>query len=118
MGKDQGGASRHPDQVIRIERLLKRREELSVPARLLDSSLVSRDRNDRQVTVRAIASQLVEDIEAARERQPEIEDDHIGVERFEGAAVFVLPNPSGRNANFSYAQMLAAFRSLKPYARG
>lgn len=28
-------------------------------------------------------------------------------------AVFVLPNPSGRNANFTYAEMLAAFRSLK-----
>jgi TDG/mug DNA glycosylase family protein len=34
-------------------------------------------------------------------------------ERFEGARVFVLPNPSGRNANFSYAEMLAAFRALK-----
>jgi TDG/mug DNA glycosylase family protein len=34
-------------------------------------------------------------------------------EQFEGAAVFVLPNPSGRNANFTYAQMLAAFRSLR-----
>jgi TDG/mug DNA glycosylase family protein len=34
------------------------------------------------------------------------------LERFEGARVFVLPNPSGRNANFSYAQMLAAFRLL------
>jgi len=34
-------------------------------------------------------------------------------ERFEGARVFVLPNPSGRNANFSYADMLAAFRSLR-----
>jgi TDG/mug DNA glycosylase family protein len=31
---------------------------------------------------------------------------------FEGARVFVLPNPSGRNANFSYAEMLAAFRVL------
>jgi len=30
-----------------------------------------------------------------------------------GARVFVLPNPSGRNANFSYAEMLAAFRGLK-----
>ena len=29
------------------------------------------------------------------------------------ARVFVLPNPSGRNANFSYAEMLAAFRQLK-----
>src|SRR5439155_6810189 len=34
-------------------------------------------------------------------------------ERLEGAAVFVLPNPSGRNANFSYAEMLAAFRALR-----
>jgi TDG/mug DNA glycosylase family protein len=34
-------------------------------------------------------------------------------ERFEGARVFVLPNPSGRNANFSYAEMLRAFRRLK-----
>ena len=34
-------------------------------------------------------------------------------ETFEGARVFVLPNPSGRNANFSYGGMLAAFRSLR-----
>ena len=30
-----------------------------------------------------------------------------------GARLFVLPNPSGRNANFSYAEMLAAFKALK-----
>lgn len=30
-----------------------------------------------------------------------------------GAALFVLPNPSGRNANFSYAQMLDAFTELR-----
>jgi double-stranded uracil-DNA glycosylase len=30
-----------------------------------------------------------------------------------GARVFVLPNPSGRNANFTYAEMLAAFRGLR-----
>jgi TDG/mug DNA glycosylase family protein len=29
-----------------------------------------------------------------------------------GARVFVLPNPSGRNANFTYAQMLGAFEEL------
>ena len=29
-----------------------------------------------------------------------------------GARVFVLPNPSGRNANYSYAEMLKAFRGL------
>ena len=34
-------------------------------------------------------------------------------ERLEGARVFVLPNPSGRNANFTYAEMLAAFRALR-----
>jgi mismatch-specific thymine-DNA glycosylase len=34
-------------------------------------------------------------------------------ERLEGARVFVLPNPSGRNANFSYAEMLSAFRALR-----
>jgi hypothetical protein len=27
----------------------------------------------------------------------------------------VLPNPSGRNANFTYAEMLAAFASLKRF---
>ena len=29
-----------------------------------------------------------------------------------GARVFVLPNPSGRNANYSYAEMLEAFHRL------
>jgi TDG/mug DNA glycosylase family protein len=34
-------------------------------------------------------------------------------ERIGDAEVFVLPNPSGRNANFTYQEMLAAFRLLK-----
>ena len=33
-------------------------------------------------------------------------------ERFEGVRVFVLPNPSGRNANFTYAQMRDGFAHL------
>ena len=33
-------------------------------------------------------------------------------ESIEGARVFVLPNPSGRNATLSYDEMLSAFRSL------
>jgi double-stranded uracil-DNA glycosylase len=33
-----------------------------------------------------------------------------------GARLFVLPNPSGRNANFRYEEMLAAFTALKRYA--
>jgi TDG/mug DNA glycosylase family protein len=38
-------------------------------------------------------------------------------ERIGDAAVFVLPNPSGRNANYSYQEMLEAFRSLAGYLR-
>jgi TDG/mug DNA glycosylase family protein len=40
--------------------------------------------------------------------------------RFEGALAFVLPNPSGRNAHFSYPDMLAAYRGLADFlaARG
>jgi double-stranded uracil-DNA glycosylase len=38
-------------------------------------------------------------------------------ETFEGAAVFALPNPSGRNAHFSYAEMLGAFKKLERRAR-
>ena len=34
-------------------------------------------------------------------------------ERLEGARVFVLPNPSGRNAHYSYADMLHAFTQLR-----
>jgi TDG/mug DNA glycosylase family protein len=33
--------------------------------------------------------------------------------RLAGAPVFVLPNPSGRNANYSYAEMLDAFKALQ-----
>ena len=33
-------------------------------------------------------------------------------EQIGGSAVFVLPNPSGRNANYSYKEMLAAYCSL------
>jgi TDG/mug DNA glycosylase family protein len=38
-------------------------------------------------------------------------------ERIGDSAVFVLPNPSGRNANFTHAEMLAAFRALNRYRR-
>lgn len=34
-------------------------------------------------------------------------------ETIHGARIFVAPNPSGRNAHFSYAEMLDAFRKLK-----
>lgn len=34
-------------------------------------------------------------------------------ETLSGATLFVLPNPSGRNANFSYGEMLDAFIALR-----
>jgi double-stranded uracil-DNA glycosylase len=33
------------------------------------------------------------------------------------STVFVLPNPSGRNANYTYQEMMAAYRSLARYCR-
>ena len=38
-------------------------------------------------------------------------------ERIGDSRLFVLPNPSGRNANYSYAEMVAAFRALARFAR-
>ena len=37
-------------------------------------------------------------------------------ERIHGARAFVLPNPSGRNANYTYADMLKAFVQLRQLA--
>ena len=39
-------------------------------------------------------------------------------ETIHGAQVFVLPNPSGRNANFTYAEMLTAYRALARALKG
>jgi TDG/mug DNA glycosylase family protein len=38
-------------------------------------------------------------------------------ERFENARLFVLPNPSGRNANFSFGEMLDVYRALAEFVR-
>jgi len=38
-------------------------------------------------------------------------------QRLGDSAIVVLPNPSGRNANFSYAEMLAAFKYLERFMR-
>ena len=37
-------------------------------------------------------------------------------ERIGDSELFVLPNPSGRNANYSYAEMVAAYRKLARYS--
>ena len=39
-------------------------------------------------------------------------------ERIAGAHVFVLPNPSGRNAHYTYSQMLRQWRKLARRLRG
>lgn len=39
----------------------------------------------------------------------------VQAETLEQAAVFVLPNPSGRNANYSYADMREAFAALRTF---
>ncbi|HJT21478.1 MAG TPA: mismatch-specific DNA-glycosylase [Nitrospira sp.] len=38
--------------------------------------------------------------------------------RLAGSPIFLLPNPSGRNAHYSYRRMLAAFRRLRRVAGG
>ncbi len=59
------------------------------------------------VTLYRVLAQPTGPIRTGRQRAP-----------FEGAVAFVLPNPSGRNANFSYAEMLASFRALARFVRG
>lgn len=50
---------------------------------------------------------------------PKEKTDDLGLTavRLAGAPVFLLPNPSGRNAHYSYARMLAAFRELRAVVR-
>ena len=63
---------------------------------------------------------LLPGVPAAERRTARLSPDHVlGLrpETIHGARLFVLPNPSGRNANFSYAEMLEAFKSLKRYLR-
>lgn len=50
---------------------------------------------------------------AARALRPGLRRETLG-----GSAVFILPNPSGRNATMTYAAMLAAFRALRRHLDG
>jgi TDG/mug DNA glycosylase family protein len=53
-------------------------------------------------------------LEAMGEKHAKTRQVAIGFQhKLAGTDVFVLPNPSGRNANYSYAEMLAAFKQLK-----
>jgi TDG/mug DNA glycosylase family protein len=65
------------------------------------------------VTLYRAIRPLVE--EAGEQRQRKSRPVPLGFQpaAIHGTRFFVLPNPSGRNANFSYAEMLDAFKSLK-----
>lgn len=54
---------------------------------------------------------------ASKERRDPSSTPDIGLQPvlLAGVPVFVLPNPSGRNAHYSFADMLDAFRELKQY---
>jgi TDG/mug DNA glycosylase family protein len=54
---------------------------------------------------------------ASKERRDPALTPSIGLQSvlLAGTPVYVLPNPSGRNAHFSYNDMLEAFRGLKRY---
>jgi TDG/mug DNA glycosylase family protein len=69
---------------------------------------------------RAILPMLAADGAAAARRSTAARGPVLGLrrERIHGAQVYVLPNPSGRNANFSYAEMLRAFRGLRRVSTG
>jgi TDG/mug DNA glycosylase family protein len=84
-----------------------RREEYAAGARTLRRKI-------RRVRPEIVAFVGVTLYRAVFDRRPG-EKVALGLQtdQLEGARVFVLPNPSGRNANFSYQEMLAAFRSLK-----
>jgi double-stranded uracil-DNA glycosylase len=51
------------------------------------------------------------------EKRKEILALGLQAEKLEGARVFVLPNPSGRNANYTYEEMLVAFKELADYLK-
>ena len=55
---------------------------------------------------------------AGRRRRTDPHESAVGLHplTIHGAKLFVLPNPSGRNANFSYAEMLDAYRALNAFA--
>jgi double-stranded uracil-DNA glycosylase len=75
------------------------------------STLVRKVRRHRPAVVALLGVTVYRSLFGARDRVS------LGLQAVElaGTAVFVLPNPSGRNANYSYAEMLTAFRALKRF---
>jgi double-stranded uracil-DNA glycosylase len=65
------------------------------------------------VTLYRAIRPLLEPKSPARPTREREETVGLRPETIHGARIVVLPNPSGRNAHFSHADMLAAFRKLK-----
>ena len=88
-----------------------RREEYAAGATVLRRKI----RRFKPIIVALIGVTVYRSLFGVRAGQPV----KLGLQRaqLEGARVFVLPNPSGRNANFSYAEMSAAFRALQRTSR-
>jgi len=57
---------------------------------------------------------LLDDFAAARGRPTAVGLQPISIH---GSRLFVLPNPSGRNANYTYAEMLKAFVQLRRWTK-
>jgi double-stranded uracil-DNA glycosylase len=85
-----------PDEYVAGERILRRKVRRWQPAIV---AFVG-------VTLYRAVSRRSGAIAVGRQREP-----------FEGAIAFVLPNPSGRNANFPYAEMLASYRALARFLK-
>ena len=65
---------------------------------------------------RAIQPLIAEDADTKPRRQPVPLQTGLRPETIHGARIYVLPNPSGRNANFTYGEMLRAFSGLRATA--
>ena len=75
----------HPHEVLRVERLRENAEEFRIGSRLLESALAAGDRDHRSVVRALDRTQLVEHLESARDRQHQVDDDHIRFKGFEHA---------------------------------
>ena len=94
--------SLRPEEYVAGWRTLERKSRRHKPAvvALIGVTLY------RAIVPFLVAEHLVRQTSAARVR--------LGRQPIEicGATLYVLPNPSGRNANFSYQEMLKAYRDL------
>ena len=75
----------HAYKALRVERLLENTEEFRIGSRSLQSALAAGDGDHRREMRALDRTQLVEHLESARDRQHQIDDDHIRFKGFEHA---------------------------------